>query len=95
MHGLSSCGMSLIALRCVGSKFPEPGIQPTPPAVQDGLLTTGPPGKSWDVKLFKIKRQMFPPNNRLTIIKMKLKSSIESKSFKHQLLSVSSKLFQA
>ena len=37
---------------------------------------------------------MFPPNNRLTIIKMKLKSSIESKSFKHQLLSVSSKLFQ-
>ena len=29
-----------------GFLVPQPGIEPTPPALQSGFLTTGPPGKS-------------------------------------------------
>ena len=29
-----------------GILFPRPGIEPASPALQDGFLTTGPPGKS-------------------------------------------------
>ena len=36
-------------LRCSparGVSVPQPGTKPTPPALQGGFLTTGPPGKS-------------------------------------------------
>ena len=29
------------------AELPQPGIEPTPPAVEDRGLTTGPPRKSW------------------------------------------------
>ena len=29
-----------------GILVPQPGIEPTPPALEGGVLTTGPPGKS-------------------------------------------------
>ena len=36
-----------------GILAPQPGIEPTPPALESELdlnhLTTGPPGKSWDL----------------------------------------------
>ena len=38
-----------------GTLVPEPGIEPSRPALEGGFLTTGPPGKSqgWE-KLLKV-----------------------------------------
>ena len=47
-HGLSrpvAYGI-LVPSWHMGSYFPERGIEPASPALQDGFLTTGPPGKS-------------------------------------------------
>ena len=49
------CGVLVAArgpLAC-GTFIPEPGIKPTSPALEDGFLTTGPPGKSLSVLIFK------------------------------------------
>ena len=35
-----------LASRHVGVLAPQPGIKPTPPALEGKVLTTGPPGKS-------------------------------------------------
>ena len=45
-----------ISLRFFGRKAcgilaPRPGIEPTPPALEGEVLTTGPPGKSLSVHL--------------------------------------------
>ena len=58
-RGLSSCGAralervgSVVAVRGLSCPaacrilVPQPGIEPASPALQDGFLTTGPPGKS-------------------------------------------------
>ena len=57
--GLSSCGVCALeragsvvvvhGLSCpaaCGILVPQPGIEPTSPALEDGFLTTGPPGRS-------------------------------------------------
>ena len=57
VHRLSSCGlkaqqlqhMSLVALWPVGFQFPDQGMNLCPPALQGGLFTAGPPGKSQDL----------------------------------------------
>ena len=36
-----------------GTFIPEPGIKPTSSALEDGFLTTGQPGKSLSVLIFK------------------------------------------
>ena len=54
VHRLSSCGIlvqqlghtGLVTSRLVGSQFPNQGLNPRSPALQDRFLTTGPPGKS-------------------------------------------------
>ena len=54
---LCSCGMralqlrhaGLVALRYVGSQFPNQGSNPCPSALEGGFFTTGPPGKSQDI----------------------------------------------
>ena len=51
-RGLPSCGTrapqctGVVALRHLGSQFPDQGSNPRPPALEGRLLTTGPPGKS-------------------------------------------------
>ena len=60
--GFSSCGtctselqstgsaVAVQGLRCLGARgilVPQPGIEPSSPALEDGFLTTGPPGKSF------------------------------------------------
>ena len=50
--GLSSRGAPAQLLRGMGHP-PEPGIEPTAPASQGGLLTTGPPGKSFQMSTFQ------------------------------------------
>ena len=37
-----------------GMLAPRPGIEPTPPALEGKVLTTGPPGKSLKVSLIKL-----------------------------------------
>ena len=44
-HGLSSRGARAY-FPCSMWNLPGPGIELTSPALQDGFLTTGPPGKS-------------------------------------------------
>ena len=39
-------------LQAYGISAPGPRIKPTSPALEGDVLTTGPPGKSLDVKLF-------------------------------------------
>ena len=47
-RGLSSCGTRASLLRSMWD-LPGPGIEPMPPALAGGFLTTVPPGKSiWD-----------------------------------------------
>ena len=36
----------------------QPGIEPSSPALEDGFLTTGPPGKSLEFISLKIKVQL-------------------------------------
>ena len=36
-----------------GILTPQPGIQPTPPALEGKVLTTGPPGKIWSPSFIK------------------------------------------
>ena len=38
-----------MAVRHVGILAPGPGIKPAPPALEGEVLTTGPPGKSWEL----------------------------------------------
>ena len=60
--GLSTCGawapehvgsvVVVCGLSCpvaCGILVPQPGIKPASPALEGGLLTTGPPGKSQDI----------------------------------------------
>ena len=62
---LSSCGLqapervgSVVVVRglscpmACGILVPRPGIKPVSPALQEGFLTTGPPGKSQDRYMF-------------------------------------------
>ena len=57
VHKLSSYGLKsqylqhigLVALWPVGFHFPDQGMNPCPPALQGGLFTAGPPGKSQDL----------------------------------------------
>ena len=45
-HGLTRCGSQAYLLH--GKEdLSGPGIEPMSPALQVGLLTTGPPGKHW------------------------------------------------
>ena len=44
-RGLSSCG-TWAQLPCGMQDYPRPGIELMFPALADGFLTTGPPGKS-------------------------------------------------
>ena len=44
-HSLSSCGTQASLLRGT-QNLPGSGIEPVSPALADGFLTTGPPGKS-------------------------------------------------
>ena len=48
-HGLLSvvCAPSCSMAR--GTLAPQPGLEPKSSALQGGLLTTGPPGKSWKI----------------------------------------------
>ena len=38
---------------------PSPGIKPMPPALEGKILTTGPPGKSWNFPIKKIIKTFF------------------------------------
>ena len=46
MQDFSLQCMCLVAPQACGILVPQPGIKPTSPRLQAGLLTTGPPGKS-------------------------------------------------
>ena len=45
MCGLSSCGCGLSCSMACGILVPQPGIEPSFPALEGKFLTTGPPGK--------------------------------------------------
>ena len=44
--------------KACGILLPQPGIEPTLPALQGGVLTAGPPGKSLN-HLFLFKKNIF------------------------------------
>ena len=49
-HRLQSTGSVVVAQRLSGTWDPPgPGIEPVFPALQEGFLTTGPPGKTTDL----------------------------------------------
>ena len=45
--------------KACGVLAPRPGIKPTPPALEDGLLTTGPPGKFLLIFFISVKVNCF------------------------------------
>ena len=49
-----------VAPAACGILVPQPGIEPTSPALEGGFLTTGPPGKSQDSSYFFTVIQTFP-----------------------------------
>ena len=51
---LSLQHVGLIAPQHVGVLVPQPGIEPTSFALEDGFLTTGPPGKSRHVSFLLV-----------------------------------------
>ena len=46
MHGLSACNAWLSCSEACEIPVPQPGLEPTSPALQGRFLTTGLPGKS-------------------------------------------------
>ena len=51
-HGLSSCHLRAQLLQGMGIPIPQSGIQPTSPALQSQLSTTGPPGRSLPIYFY-------------------------------------------
>ena len=69
VQGLENAGSVAVVcgLSCpwaYGSLVPQPGIQPMSPALEDGFLTTGPPGKSHILSYFIAKQYVYCFNHK-------------------------------
>ena len=57
-HAFSSCGAQA-QLLCAMQHLPGPRTEPMSPALAGGLLTTGPPGKSFSIRSYKKKKELY------------------------------------
>ena len=57
LHRVLAVARRIFLMACIQDLVPRPGIEPRPPALECGVLPTGPPGKSLDCRFLDGEKQ--------------------------------------